>query len=59
MQTGGITPLGVFSDAFPGRKVPVHLLTAPGVPVRIHVLAGHNFGDQMGTGVSNMATAFS
>jgi hypothetical protein len=27
-QTGGITSLGVFSDAFPGHKMRVHLLTA-------------------------------
>jgi hypothetical protein len=30
-QTGGISPLGVFSDAFTGHKMRVHLLTAPGV----------------------------
>jgi hypothetical protein len=28
-QTGGITPLSVFSDAFPDHKMRVHLLTAP------------------------------
>ena len=45
-QTGGITPLGVFSDAFPGHKMRVHLLTAPSVkPVwgsPIQVLTGPN-----------------
>jgi hypothetical protein len=32
-QTCGITPLGVFSDAFPGYKIWVYLLTAPGILV--------------------------
>jgi hypothetical protein len=31
LQTGGITPLGVLSDAFPGHKMCEHLLTAPGI----------------------------
>jgi hypothetical protein len=31
--TGGITSLGVFSDAFPGHKMRVHLLPAPGILV--------------------------
>jgi hypothetical protein len=29
IQTGVIAPLSVFSDPFPGNKMPVHLLTAP------------------------------
>jgi hypothetical protein len=29
-QTGGMNPLCIFSDAFPGHKMRVHLLTAPG-----------------------------
>jgi hypothetical protein len=32
-QTGRITPLGVFSDAFLGHKMWVHLFTAPAVLV--------------------------
>jgi hypothetical protein len=32
-QTGGITPLGVFSNALPGNKMRVHLLTASGTLV--------------------------
>jgi hypothetical protein len=30
-QTGGMTPLGVFSGAFPGHKMQAHLLTAHGI----------------------------
>jgi hypothetical protein len=45
-QRRRITPLGVFSDAFPGQKMRVHLLTAPGVlvtwKVPIQVLSGLN-----------------
>jgi hypothetical protein len=32
-STGEITPFGVFSDAFPGHKMQVHVLTAPGILV--------------------------
>jgi hypothetical protein len=32
-QTGGITPLGVFSDALPGHNMREHLLTAPSILV--------------------------
>jgi hypothetical protein len=30
-QTGGITSCSVFADAFPGHKMQVHLLRAPGI----------------------------
>jgi hypothetical protein len=58
-----ITPLGVFSDAFSGRKMRFLLLyiTVPSVIV-IWVVSGHpsknypglTFCDQMDTGMSNV-----
>jgi hypothetical protein len=64
MQTGGITPLGVFSDALPGHNMRIHLLNAPNIlviwPVTcLQVLTGPmtflDFGEQISNALSNVA----
>jgi hypothetical protein len=56
-QTGVITRLGVFSNAFLSHKKRVHLITALGILVTLVVTSPTllDFSDQMGSGMSNVA----